>query len=121
MRIRGFYIFGLLATAAVCGCSPPKTSESNAARSDDHQSVRAVAPKTAPADAAKAETLVRLGKRQLEDGLLDSAQQTLEKAVQVDPWNNKGWYYLHCVQDSIQEKEKKRQRLRDFLHRWETI
>ena len=121
MNIRGLCILSFLAAAAVCGCSSPKASDSKAARPDDRQEVRVVVPKADPVAAEKAETMVRRGKRQYEDGLLDSAQQTLEKAVQIDPWNNKAWYYLHCVQESIREQEKKEQRLRDFLRRSETI
>lgn len=78
-------------------------------------------PKTNPAAAEKAEKLVHKGKRQYEDGLLDSAQRTLEQAVQIDPWNNKAWYYLHRAQESIRDQERKEQRQRDFLRRSETI
>ena len=41
--------------------------------------------------------MVRRGKRQYEEGLLDSAQRTLQKAVQIDPGNQKAWYYLHRI------------------------
>jgi hypothetical protein len=65
--------------------------------------------------------MVRKGMRQYEDGLLDSAHRTLEKAVRIDPRNNKGWYYLHRVKESIYEQERNEQYHRDLLRKWQPI
>jgi tetratricopeptide (TPR) repeat protein len=92
-----------------------------AAKPDDRSEAKAVVPKDAPAAAEKAEKLMLRGKYQFEKGLFDSAQGTLEKAVQLDPWNQEAWYFLHRVQDSIDERERTEQRRRDFLRRWESI
>ena len=94
---------------------------STGVNADNRQVVPTTVPKTDPIAAEKAEKLAYRGKRQYEGGLLDSAQRTLEQAVQIDPWNNKAWYYLHRVQDSLREQKRIEQRLRDILRRSETI
>ena len=63
--------------------------------------------------------MAREGKRQYEDGLLNSAERVLEKAVQIDPTNQKAWYYLHCVKESLYGPEKEQQYWHDRMKRRE--
>ena len=99
------------------GCSAPKPQTPEADAAAKPGQVAMALPKTDPAAAELAETLVGTGKRQYGRGLLDSAQRTLEKAVHADPNNLKAWYYLHRVKESIHERDREEQYRRDVLAR----
>jgi Tfp pilus assembly protein PilF len=113
MNLKGFCILWFVVVLGASGCSSPKPS---ALRTASAERVRIIVPKTDPASAELAEKMVRKGMRQYEDGLLDSAHRTLEKAVRIDPRNNKGWYYLDRVKQSIYEEERKEQYHRGLGH-----
>jgi hypothetical protein len=119
MNLRGSCILSFLALALACGCSSSKSGLP--AESGRPQEIRIAVPKTEGTAAEKAEKMMHRGKRQYENGLLASAQRTLEKAVEIDPTNLKAWYYLHLVQETIVEQERKEQSRREFLRMWESI
>ncbi len=121
MNVNGFFISSFLVVLGACSCSSPQPPLLQTRASAQAGDVRLAIPKTDPAAAELAENLVRKGKRQLDRGSLDSALQTLEKAVQVDPNNQKAWYFRHRVQESIYQREREERYRRDLLQQWRSL
>jgi Tfp pilus assembly protein PilF len=107
-KTKAFFVLGCLAILAICGCSSAKPARLNAAKS---------LTACGPSAAELGEKMAREGKRQYEEGLLKSAERVLEKAVQIDPTNQKAWYYLHCVKESLYGAEKEQQYWHDRTKR----
>ncbi len=115
----GTFSFIVVLVASGCSASRPPTSEVRA--SVEARDTRMAVPRSDPAAAELAEEMVRSGKREYERGLFDSAQRTFEKAIEVDPRNQKAWYYLHRVRESIYYRDQEELYRRDLQRRWRSL
>src|SRR5436190_11218660 len=92
----------LLCVGGCCSARGPQAQQAPAPETTNQQNA---ASKITSTEADLARQRVQTAKKDYREGRLDSAEKLLRSAIQTDPRNQEGWYYLDRVRRAIWQKQ----------------